>query len=277
MKPSVETRPVVITCSVIGGEPSSNPNHPRTFQDIVREGIEAVQAGAGILHLHAYNRDGQPVQDPAVYSELAQGIREGAGDVVMNFTTGASLGMSDEERLRSIEALPELASMNCGSMNFGKDLFLNPPELMDRAAKAMLERGIKPELECFDAGMVASINRLVLEERISSPPLVHLVLGVPGGAPATIETLCYLLTLLPQGAIWAATAVGRPHFAIMATAIAHGGNVRTGLEDVAYTAKGVFARSNGELVARAARLCTEIGRPVASVTETRSLLALTAR
>lgn len=266
--------PVIVTCAVVGGQESPNPSQPRTPREIVRECVGAVRAGAAVLHLHARDEDGRFSQDADRYRELAAAVRAEAGDVVVNVTTGGSSGMDEDERLASLDSGPELASLDCGSMNFGDGLFLNPPGFLRRAAGAMRERGIKPELECFDAGHLAAAAGLVTAGLVTPPPLVQLVLGVAGGAPARVETLCHLRWLLPAGALWCATAVGRAHFPLMAATLALGGHVRTGLEDVARSAPGVFAGSNAELVERAVVLAQAIGRRPATPAEARSLLGL---
>jgi 3-keto-5-aminohexanoate cleavage enzyme len=270
------SEPVVVTCAVSGGEPSPNPHHPRRLEAIAREGIAAAKAGAAVLHLHAVDRAGRFSQEPEVYRELVAAIRAEAPEVLINLTTGASVGMGQEERLRSLAAEPELASLDCGSMNFGDDVFLNPPHFLRRAAEEMAGRGIKPELECFEAGHVEAAAALVAEGLVAAPPLVQLVLGVRGGAPARVDMLCHLQALLPQPCIWAATAVGRAHFPLMAATLALGGHVRTGLEDVARSAAGVWAGSNAELVRRAAALAEGVGRPLATPAEARRLLGLPA-
>jgi 3-keto-5-aminohexanoate cleavage enzyme len=266
--------PAILTCPIIGGFPSQNPNHPQTFDDIVRHGIGAVRAGAAILHIHARTRAGEPTQDPGVYRELAQAIRAQEPDVIVNFTTGGSPGMSEDERLGPLRAQPELASLDCGSMNFGPSIFENSPAFIERAAGEMREHGVKPEIECFEAGMVVAGARLVERGLIDAPPLFQLVLGVPGGAPARVDTLCHLVSLLPPGATWAAAAIGAPHFPVMAAALAMGGHIRTGMEDVAYFARGQFVETNAQLVQRAVQLCQAIGRPVATPAQAREILHL---
>ena len=266
--------PAIISCALIGGAPSSNPNHPVNASDIVREGIAAARAGAAILHIHARTEDGEPTQDPAVYSDIGERIRAEV-DVVLNYTTGGSPGMSDDERLGSVRARPELASLDAGTLNFGADddfVFVNTPRFQARAAEQMLEHGVKPELECFDAGMVTAAVELIERGLVKAPPLFQIVLGVRGGAPARMDTLVHLVSLLPPDAVWAAFAVGRTHFSLMAGVLALGGHLRTGMEDVAYVAKGVRSTSNAELAARAVELCRIVGRPTATPDEARELL-----
>jgi 3-keto-5-aminohexanoate cleavage enzyme len=267
-------QPAVITCPIIGGFASNNPHHPRTLGDIVREGIEAARAGAAALHIHARTADGEVTQDAAVYEEIGAAIRAEAPDVILNYTTGGSLGMSDDERLGSVAARPDLASLDCGTMNFGDAIFVNSPAFIDRCAVEMRAAGVKPEIECFEAGMVAAGARLVTEGKVDSPALFQMVLGVRGGAPARVDTLCSMVALLPPGANWAAAAIGAPHFPLMAAALGMGGHIRSGMEDVAYMARGEFATGNAQLVTRAVELCRAVGRPVATPAQARQILGL---
>jgi 3-keto-5-aminohexanoate cleavage enzyme len=266
--------PVAVTCALVGGLPSDNPYHPRTLDDIIDQGIAAVRGGAAVLHIHAYTHEGQPTQAPDIYESIAAGIRAEVDDVVMNFTTGGAPGMSEDERLQSLDARPELASFDAGSMNFGPRLFENNPSFLERMAREMRRAGTKPEIECFDAGMVLTGKRLVDEGLIATPALFQFVLGVPGGAPARVDTLCHLVSLLPPDAQWAATAVGAPHFPLMAATVALGGHVRTGMEDVARVGPGEWVTSNAELVGRATALCSAVGRPVVAPAQARDLLAV---
>jgi 3-keto-5-aminohexanoate cleavage enzyme len=266
--------PAIITCPIIGGFASNNPNHPRTLEDIVRHGIDAVHAGAAALHIHARDADGEVTQDAAVYRQIGDAIRAEVDDVILNYTTGGSLGMSDDERLGSLGAAPELASLDAGTLNFGPAIFVNSPEFILRMASEMRAANVKPEIECFDIGMVATGARLVAQDLVDAPALFQFVLGVVGGAPARVDTLCHLAALVPAGANWAAAAIGAPHFPLMAAALAMGGHIRTGMEDVAYTARGEFAVSNAQLVERSVELCAAVGRPVATPAQAREILGL---
>jgi 3-keto-5-aminohexanoate cleavage enzyme len=274
----VSEQPAIITCALIGGLPSSNPHHPGNLQDIIREGIAASRAGAAILHIHARTQDGHETQDPEVYREIGDEIHSQASDVVLNFTTAGSPWMSEDERLLSLDGHPDIASLDAGSMNFGKTvLFVNSESFIERMAREMASRSVKPELECFDTGMVMTGRRLVNEGLVPPPPLFQFVLGVRGGVPARVDMLATLVGLLPEGAKWSGVAVGSEHFPLMAAVLALGGHVRTGLEDVAYSARGVYARSNAELVERAVAMCAAVGRPVATPAQARACLELVPR
>lgn len=265
----------ILTCAVVGSIPTGNPNQPRTRDEVIASAIAAVAAGASIVHIHARSRAGEITQSPEDYIAIKRGILAEVEDVVLNFTTGGRIGMAALERRRSLEAQPDVASLNCGSINFGPgdEVFLNPRPLINELAAEMAARGIIPEYECFDIGMAVTARRLI--EATDRPSgMMHLVLGVVGGAPPRPETISLFADCVPVGVPWMVTAIGRDNFPMMAVALAHGGHVRTGLEDVAYTARGIYAESNAELVARARTLCEVIGRRVATPAETREILGI---
>jgi 3-keto-5-aminohexanoate cleavage enzyme len=236
------TGPVILTCAVSGGFITGNPNQPNTRADVVSAVLDAARAGASVVHIHARAEGGGVSQAPEDYAAIRDAVRAEDGEVVLNFTTGGSWGMSFDERRGSLAAQPDMASLNAGSLNFGPagDIYENPKWFIDELRAEMTTRGVFPEYECFDIGMAASAVRAAAE----TPGLLHMVLGVIGGAPPTVETLCHFASLVPPEMPWMATAIGRDNFPIMAAAVARGGHVRTGLEDVVYTAKDRYAGSN---------------------------------
>jgi len=264
----------MLTCAVSGGVRTGNPNQPADRAGVIREAIGAAQAGASIVHVHARTEAGEMTQAPEDYVAIKAAVRAEV-DVVLNFTTGGKLGTPAQERRRSLEANPELASLNCGSLNFGPDdvVFLNPRSLIAELAEEMAERGIVPEYECFDTGMAVTAAELALSAR-GAKGMMHLVLGVIGGAPASVETIALFAGLVPAGIPWMVTAIGRHNFPMMAVALALGGHIRTGLEDVVYVAPGEYAESNAQLVGRARALCAAVGRPVATPAEAREILGI---
>jgi 3-keto-5-aminohexanoate cleavage enzyme len=268
------TEPAMLSCAVAGGVLTGNPNQPETRDEVIREAIGAARAGASIVHIHARKVGGGMTQAPEDYLAIKQAVREEV-DVVLNFTTGGELGSLPEERRRSLEAEPDLASLNCGSVNFGPTdhVFLNPPSLIEEFAAEMARREIVPEYECFDIGMAVTAAELSISAK-RSPGMMHLVLGVIGGAPPSPEVISLFAGLVPAGTPWMVTGIGRHNFPLMAATLALGGHIRTGLEDVVYVARGEYAESNAQLVTRARALCEAIGRPVATPEQAREILGV---
>ena len=267
--------PAILTCAVAGGIITGNPNQPATRDQVIDAAVGAAEAGASVVHIHARTPDGEMTQDPEDYRAIKLAIRERVADVVLNFTTGGELGTPADERRRSLLAGPELASLNCGSINFGPDdgVFLNTNSLIDELAEEMAERGIVPEYECFDVGMAVKAAKLARSAR-GAVGMMHMVLGVIGGAPASVASIEQFAELVPDGVPWMVTAIGRHNFPMMAVTLALGGHVRTGLEDVVYVAPGEYAASNAQLVTRAGALCDAIGRPVATPAQARAILGI---
>jgi len=265
----------MLTCAVAGGIVTGNPNQPATREQVIEQAVAAARAGASIVHIHARTSDGEMTQAPEDYLAIKHAVREQVEDVVLNFTTGGKLGSHAEERRRSLQADPEVASLNCGSINFGPDdvVFMNPKSLIEELAEEMADRGIVPEYECFDMGMAVTAARLASTAR-GAPGFLHMVLGVIGGAPPIVESIQLFARLVPDGLPWMVTAIGRHNFPMMAVTLALGGHIRTGLEDVVYVAPGEYAESNAQLVTRARTLCQAVGRPVATPAQAREILGI---
>ncbi|MBQ5535777.1 MAG: 3-keto-5-aminohexanoate cleavage protein, partial [Oscillospiraceae bacterium] len=184
-------------------------------------------------------------------------------------------GMSAEERLQPTELMPEMATLDCGTCNFGDDVFTNTMPMMRAFGRRMLENGIKPEYECFEMGHLETVLSMAAKGEVPGMPMqFNFVLGVPGCTPATVGNLNWLVSRLPAGCTWTATGIGRSAFQLAAAAIVMGGNVRVGFEDNLYLSRGVLAKSNGELVAKVVRLADELGRGIASPAEARRILNL---
>jgi 3-keto-5-aminohexanoate cleavage enzyme len=272
---SWSTEPVVITVAPTGAEATrdDNPNVPYTAEEVADEVVRAASEGASVVHIHARTDEGRPTTDPAVLRRIADLIRERT-DIVIGMSTGAEVGMSHDERLRVLDAAPEIASLNTGSMNFGDELFDNPPDLIEALAKRMAADGVRPELEIYDVGMLGSVSRLLERGLLAEPPLYNLVLGVPGGIPASADNLLALLQNRPRPGPWTVTGVGRHQLPLTTLACALGGHMRVGFEDNVHYLKGRPATSNAELVARARRIAEELGRPVASPEQAREILGV---
>jgi 3-keto-5-aminohexanoate cleavage enzyme len=270
--------PAVITVAPTGAEVTrdDNPNVPYTPEEIADEVARSADEGASVVHIHARTPEGRPTTDPDVLRRIAGLIRDRT-DVVIGMSTGAEVGMSHEERLRVLDAEPEVASLNTGSMNFGGELFDNPPDLMEALAKRMAADGIRPELEVYDLGMLGAVSGLLEQDLVADPPLYNFVMGVPGGIPASPENLLAMLHNRPRPGPWTVTGVGRHQLPLTALACTLGGHMRVGFEDNVYFRKGLPARSNAELVARARRIAEELGRPVAGAAQAREILGVPPR
>lgn len=272
---SWSTDPVVITVAPTGAEVTrdDNPNVPFTPEEIADEVARAAEEGASVVHIHARTDDGRPTTDPHVLRRIRDLIRERT-DVVIGMSTGAEVGMSHQERMRVLDAEPEVASLNCGSMNFGGDIFDNHPTLIEALAKRMAADGIKPELETYDLGMLATAGRLMDEGVLPSQPLYNFVMGVPGGIAATPENLLAMLQNRPRPGPWSVTGIGRHQLPLTTLACVLGGHMRVGFEDNVAYRKGEVATSNAQLVARARRIAEELGRPVATPDQAREIFGV---
>jgi len=268
---------LIITAAICGAEVSkeNNPNVPYTVKEIGRESELAYQAGASIIHLHVRLDDGTPTQSKKRFKECMDEIKTRCPEVIILPSTGGAIGMTDEERLQPIYLNPEMATLDCGTLNFGgDDIFINTEKTIKTFAEAMQKRGIKPELECFDMGMVDTVLRLNEKGFIKSPMHFNFVLGVNGGIRATARNLVFLVHTIPSNSTYTVTGIGRYQFNMVALSIIMGGHVRVGFEDNIYLSKGVLAKSNGELVEKAVRIAKELGRDVATPDETRQILHL---
>lgn len=268
--------PLVITCAPVGAEvrPDQTPHLPYTPQ-LLGETARAVrEAGASIIHVHCRNDDGTNTHSVERFREAYEAIRA-ASDLIVQFSTGGAIGMTPEERASVLELRPEMATLTCGSVNFGDDIFENSFPIMRGILKKMNQYGVRPELEIFDKGHIANARKLARERLLTFPQHVDLVLGVPGGLEATVQNLADLVDAIPDGCTWSVAGIGRQQLPMAMTAIAMGGHVRVGLEDNLFYTRGRLAR-NEELVARVARIAAEAGRPVATPDQARKLLGLAA-
>lgn len=270
------TDPCIISVAITGSvtQPHQTPYLPITPEQIAVSAIEAWNAGAAIAHIHVRDpATGMPTHNLEYYEQIRARIWAET-DMVLNFTTGGYPGMDHNQRLETLRLRPEMGSYDAGSMNFGPGVFLNPPDFLRRMAESFQEYGVRPELECFDVGMIGNCLRLVEEGLIDQPLWWQFVLGVPGGAPATPKVLMTMVEMLPAGSQWSVIGIGRNQLTMNAMGILLGGHVRTGLEDNIYYRRGELAVSNAQLVERLARLTRELGREVASPDQARQMLHL---
>ena len=266
--------PLIITCAPVGGEimPGDTPHLPVTPEQLGETARAIRAAGASIIHVHCRNDDGSNTHDVERFRAAYAAVRS-ASDLIVQFSTGGAIGMQPQERAAVLQLRPEMATLTCGSVNFGDDIFENSFPIMRGILQKMREFDVLPELEIFDKGHIANARRLAKEGVLSLPQHADFVLGVPGGMEATVQNLCELVDDLPDGCTWTVAGIGRQQLPLAMAAIAMGGHVRVGLEDNLYYSKGRLAR-NDELVARVARIAEEAGRPVATPDQAREMLGL---
>lgn len=268
---------LIITACICGAEVTKEHNEavPYTVDEIAREALSAYKAGASIIHLHVREDDGTPTQSRDRFEECFKAIKAVCPDVIIQPSTGGAVGMTNDERLQPIELLPEMATLDCGTCNFGgDDIFVNTENMIKDFAQKMNARSIKPEVEVFDKGMVDMAIRLNKKGFIKSPMHFDFVMGVNGGISGTPRDLVFMVGSIPEGSTWTVAGVGRAEFPMAAMGILLGGHVRVGFEDNVYLSKGVLARSNGELVEKVVRLARELGREIANPCEAREILGL---
>lgn len=266
--------PLIVTVAPVGAEltPEQTPHlavTPKALGEVARTIREA---GASMIHVHCRNDDGSNTHEVGRFKQAYEAIRS-QSDLIVQFSTGGAIGMSPEERASVLQLRPEMATLTCGTVNFGNDVFENSFPIMRGILKKMHEHGVKPELEIFDKGHLTNARRLEKEGLLEFPAHVDFVLGVPGGLDATVQNLCDLVDALPPGCTWSVAGIGRMQLPMAMAALAMGGHVRVGLEDNIYYSKGRLA-TNAELVARVVRLAEELGRPVATPDQARELLGL---
>ncbi|HBK86887.1 MAG TPA: 3-keto-5-aminohexanoate cleavage protein, partial [Firmicutes bacterium] len=231
------------------------------------------EAGASIIHLHVRDANEQPTQDVAVFAEAKRLINKRC-DIIVQFSTGGAVGLPVEERTKPLSVRPEMATLSTGTVNFGPDVFMNSEHYIEGIAKAIVENGVKPEIEVFEVGMIDNALRLVRKGLLTLPLHFDFVMGVPGGIGGTVKNLLHLVESIPVGSSWSVAGIGRAELPLATMAIIMGGHVRVGFEDNIYYSRGVKAESNAQLVARIVRLAKELGREVATPNEARQQLGM---
>lgn len=287
---------VVVTCAVTGaGDTTGKSRHvPVTPKDIAAAAIEAAKAGAAIAHIHVRDPEtGKGSRDPKLFKEVVDRVRDSGTDVVINLTAGmggdwvpsdedpAMPGpgtdmISAEDRLAHVhECLPEICSLDCGTLNFGNgnEIYISTPPMLRHMAALTKEWGVKPELEVFELGHIRFATQMIHEGLIAEPPMFQICLGIPWGADQSVDTMKAMKDHLPQGANWAGFGISRMQMPMAATAVAMGGNVRVGLEDNIYLDRGVLA-TNGQLVTRAIEILERMGARALNPQEARNKLRL---
>ncbi|MEF9672340.1 3-keto-5-aminohexanoate cleavage protein [Pseudomonas sp. MWU13-2100] len=290
---------VIITCALTGAGDTTgrSPHVPVTPKQIAAAAVEAAKAGATVVHCHVRNPEtGKFSRDVALYREVMERIREADVDIIVNLTAGMGgdleIGAGETPmefgpntdlvgpltRLAHVEALlPEICTLDCGTLNFGDGdtIYVSTPAQLRAGAKRIQELGVKAELEIFDTGHLWFAKQLI-KEGLLDDPLFQLCLGIPWGAPADTTTMKAMVDNLPAGAVWAGFGIGRMQMPMAAQAVLLGGNVRVGLEDNLWLDKGVLA-TNGQLVERAAQILSRLGARVLTPAEGRVKMGLTKR
>lgn len=266
---------LIITCAISGAEvlKTHNPYVPYTIEEMVREAKAAYEAGASIIHLHAREDDGSPTQDKNRYKAIINAIKAEIPDVIIQPSTGGAVGMSRDERMQPTELDIEMATLDCGTLNFGgDDIFVNTENDIKAFAETMRLRGIYPELECFEKGHIDMVLRLHKKGYIQKPLHFSFVLGVIGGMTGEERDFNFLKESLPEGATYSVAGIGRYEFSLAELSIQAGGHVRVGLEDNIYLEKGVLAKGNADLVKKVVKLAKQYNRDIATPKEAREIL-----
>ncbi|MBN1532137.1 MAG: 3-keto-5-aminohexanoate cleavage protein [Spirochaetes bacterium] len=271
---------LIITAALTGGihGKEANPALPEQPEEIIEEACRCYNAGAALVHLHARDRQGRGVGDPVIFRTINEGIRARCPVVIQNTTGGP--GIPIEKRITSLDADPESASLNMGSVVFfygGKEVtFFNLRSEIEAFAREMQRRGIKPELETYNPSMFGEVENLISQGLLDAPFYVNLVIGVGGmgGYPGTPENLVTMIRHIPLGAVFNVTAIGKYQLAMNTMAILTGGHTRVGLEDNVYYRKNELATGNAQFVERVVRLARELGREVATPDEARRILGI---
>jgi len=282
----------ILTCAVTGAHTTkkSNPNLPITPKEIADSSSEAAAAGASIVHIHV--RDPE-TYGPSIkfeyYQEVVERIREQNKTVLINLTTGPGASgslhsvnnegnefLSAEQRVAHVLKLkPEICSLDFNTMNRGRNqITVNSVTTIQQMAELIQAAGVKPELEIFDSGDMMIANDMIINGKISNPPMVQIATGVKWGWPSCPETLQYAKSLLPNNSNWCAFGVGRWQMPFVALSTINGGHARVGLEDNIFISPRTLAKSNAELVSKAKRIIEDLGGQLANPEQTRTILGI---
>lgn len=283
----MSSKKIIITAALTGvlANRSQCPYIPYTPEEIAEEGLRAVEAGASVLHIHARQDSGKPAYDVETYRRIDEAVKRHCPEVIINYSTGA-IGIGLEERIHHVDALkPDMAALNMGSMNYAiyssqakefyhDHVFQNPFRDIQFFLERMRAAGTRPEMEVFDAGHIHNAMPFIDMGLLPKPFTFSFVMGVLGGIQATTENLLHQAHAVPAGSHWQVITVGRKQWAMAAVASTLGGHIRVGLEDNFYLPEGEMAKSNGDLVAAAARLVRMLGREPATIAEAREIMQL---
>lgn len=275
----VVTAGTLLTLAPTGAESAKDdvPALPVTIDEVVSTARDCQALGAAVVHLHVRGTDTRPTLDLPRVREVVAAVRENT-ELIVQLSTGGAVSDPADARLAVLDAEPDAASLSLGTVNFGRDVFANPWDLIVELHTRMQQCGIVPEYEVFDLGHLATLSRLLDRHGPPAGGHVHvdLVMGVPGGMPGTTGALAACLPALPPGATFAATGVGRTSLPVMLAALSAGGHLRVGMEDTLTYAPGEPVRDNTQLVARAAGLARIAQRPPLTPAEARAMLGIPA-
>ena len=275
----------IITVATTGAWPtkSNTPNVPVTPAEIAEEVYQCWLAGAAVCHIHVRDDQERPTMEFEQFEETVRLIRAHEDcDIILNLTTSGGVGLKEEDRYRPFyELRPEMATFDCGSMNWQHAaIFENHPKFLEKIGQMMQEKGVKPEIEAFDPGMIYNAGYYLKQGVLKAPLHFQFCMGVPGGIKATVKNLVFMKGVMDEvapGSTWSAFGVGAGAMEILYAAIAMGGHVRVGMEDNVMYQRGVLAESNMQFVARAKHLMEEYGCQAATPQEARALLGLPPR
>ena len=271
---------VIITAAVTGAMPSKkdNPNLPTQPKEIAASVMECYEAGAAVAHIHVRDDNDAGSMSIDKFRETVGIIRDAKCPIILNLTTSGAAGINEEDRLRPFsELLPEMATFDAGTMNWmHKIVFENSPSFLERLGQLIIDKGVKPEIEIFDMGMLNNAKYYIKKGILLEPCIFQICLGAPGGMEATVDNLLFAVNHLPENCTWGTFGIGKGANEILLAGLALGGNIRVGFEDNVYYNKGILADSNAQFVRRAVRLCEEVGRKAATPDEAREILGLKA-
>jgi 3-keto-5-aminohexanoate cleavage enzyme len=269
--------PLIINAAITGMIPKKIdtrhvPIHP---QEIIGDAKRCRDAGATIIHIHARDVDEMPTYKREIYAEIFQGVREECPELLISGSCSGRVYGEFWQRSEVLQEDPDMGSLTLGSLNFPKQASINDPQMVQQLATAMKQRGIIPEMEIFDLGMVDYAHFLIRKGFIDPPFYANILLGSLGTLSATVDNLCTVVRALPEGTTWAATGIGRFQFFVNSLAVTMGGHVRVGLEDAIYLDwKTKRWATNAGLIERVVRLARAAGREIATAEETRRIIGI---
>ena len=273
----------IITVATTGAWPTkkNNPNVPMTPEEISEDVYACWKAGAAMAHLHMRDDEGKGTMDKTRFAKTVELLRTNHPDcdIILNMTTSGALTANDDERMVHVQELrPEMASYDCGSMNWlHTGLFLNPPAFLEKLGQNMQAWGVKPEIEAFDPGMIANAAYYLKKGVLKAPLHFQFCMGCANGIPGSMKNLIFMketMESLCPGSTWSCFGVGHAALEMLYGAVALGGHIRVGMEDNVMYAKGVLADSNVQFVERARRVIEEYGKKAATPDEAREILSL---